>query len=94
MEIEEKEMAYERARKKVKKIQRFYRSLFGAIFTISIVAAVNYYVNEWAYPWFLWVVFGLGISLFFKGIDAFDWSIFSKEWEDRKIKELIDKEKK
>ncbi|CAI8224376.1 MAG: 2TM domain-containing protein [Flavobacteriaceae bacterium] len=94
MEIEEKEMAYERARKKVKKIQRFYRSLVGALFTISIVAAVNYYVNEWAYPWFLWVVFGLGISLFFKGIDAFDWSIFSKEWEDRKIKELIDKEKK
>ncbi len=94
METEHRELAYERARKKVKKIQKFYRSLVGAIFTITIVGAVNFYVNEWKYPWFLWVVFGLGISLFFKGIEAFDWSIFSKDWEERKIKQLIDKEKK
>jgi hypothetical protein len=89
----QKEMALSEAKKKVRKLKDFYRSLTSAAFTVLIVASVNYYVNEWSSTWFLWVVFGLSISLFFKALKVYDISVFSKDWEERKIKEYIDKEK-
>ena len=89
----QKEIALAQAKKKVKRLKDFYRSLTSAFFTVLIVASVNYYVNEWSSPWFLWVVFGFSISLFFKALKVYNFSVFSKEWEERKIKEYIDKEK-
>ena len=57
---------YLKARERVIEIKIFYGKVSSALFTIAIVASINYYLNEWQYPWFLWVVFGLGISLFIK----------------------------
>lgn len=93
MENHQKELAYEKARKRVKKIKSFYRSLINALFTIALVGGINYYVDQWAHPWFLWVVFGFGISLFFQALKVYDFSIFSKDWETRKIKEYMNQEK-
>lgn len=90
----QKEQAYEKAKKRVRNLKRFYRSLSSSIFTILILAGINYYVNEWSHPWFLWVVFGLSISLFFKALKVYDFSIFSKEWEEKKIKRILENENK
>ena len=68
-DINQKEIALAQAKKKVKRLKDFYRSLTSAIFTVLIVASVNYYVNEWSSTWLLWVVFGFSISLFFKELD-------------------------
>ncbi len=93
MENSGKESKYFRAKARVAEIKKFYNSLFSSLFTIALVAGINYYVNEWRYPWFLWVVLGLGISLVFKGFKVFGYnSLFGKNWEQRKIKEFLEQE--
>ena len=45
--------------------------------------------------WFLWAAFGWGIGLIFQAAKAFNWAPFmNKNWEEKKIKELMDKEDK
>lgn len=89
----------ERARKRVKSIKGFYKHLIvyllvnGALLTMK---AVNLRPDEgfWTWPTFItagWWGFGLmvhGISVF--GRNAF----LDKGWEERKIRELMEKEKK
>lgn len=84
---------YFRAKDRVNEIKKFYGKVLSALFTIVIVASINYYLNEWRYAWFLWVVFGLTISLFFQAIKIFNFNPFmSKGWEERKIQEFMNEE--
>jgi len=85
---------YQRAKDKVLEIKKFYSDLTSFIIVITILAIVNYWVNEWRYAWFLWVVLGWGIGLIFHAMKTFDWNpLFNKNWEDRKIKEFMDNDK-
>lgn len=93
MENQKKDSKYFRARNRVAEIRKFYNSLFSSVFTIVLVAGINYYVNEWRSPWFLWVVFGLGISMVFKAFKIFGYNmIFGKNWEQRKIQEFLEQD--
>jgi hypothetical protein len=84
---------YLKAQERVNEIKVFYGKVSSALFTIVIVASINYYLNEWQYPWFLWVVFGLGISLFFKANKIFNLNPFmNRDWEERKIQEFMKQE--
>ena len=86
---------YFRAKKRVASIKKFYSSVLSALFTIFIVGAINYYIDEWRHPWFLWVVFGLGLSLAIRAFKIFDLNPFvSKDWEERKIQEFMKQEEK
>lgn len=83
----------QRAKERVEEIKTFYSKVMSAIVTIIIVAAINYYLNEWRYAWFLWVVFGLSISLFLKAIKIFNFNPFlGRDWEERKMKEFLNQE--
>jgi hypothetical protein len=43
--------------------------------------------------WFFFSMFGWGFGLLVHASEAFDWHpVLSKKWEERKIKELLDKE--
>jgi hypothetical protein len=91
----EKENKYIRAKHKVAKIKKFYTSLLSYLVFISLLAALNYYTNEWSYPWFLWAAFGWGIAIVIHAFKAFEWLPFmGKNWEDRKIKEFMEKDDK
>lgn len=93
MDSNSKENKYIRARKHVACIKKFYTSLLFYIIFISFLAGYNYYSNQWRYAWFLWAAFGWGIGLFFQAAKAFKWAPFmNKNWEDRKIKEYMDKD--
>jgi len=93
METNKEDAKYLKAKKKVAKIKSFYGSLIKYVIFISLLAALNYYLNEWRNPWFLWAAFGWGIGLFFHGMNVFGWfTIFGKNWEDRKVKEYMEKE--
>lgn len=93
MENPKKENKYLRAKERVEEIKKFYNSLISYIVVISSLAAVNYYVNEWSYPWFLWAAFGWGIGLIFQAAKAYDLNpFFGKNWEERKIKEYMQDE--
>ncbi|MDX1463098.1 MAG: 2TM domain-containing protein [Marinirhabdus sp.] len=89
----EQQQKYIRAKERVAEIKKFYNSLLGYAIFISLLAAVNYYVNEWRYMWFLWAAFGWGIGLVFQAAKAFQWNPFmGKDWEERKLKEFMDEE--
>ncbi|MEP2057956.1 MAG: 2TM domain-containing protein [Maribacter litoralis] len=84
---------YRRAKERVEEIRKFYGKVASAIVTILIVASINYYFNEWRNAWFLWVVFGLSISLFFKANKIFNLNPFmGRDWEERKIQEFLQQE--
>lgn len=81
---------YTRAKARVEEIRKFYGKVASAIVTILIVASINYYLNEWRNAWFLWVVFGLSISLFFKANKIFNLNPFmGRDWEERKLQEFL-----
>jgi len=93
MDFNSKENKYLRAKDQVTEIKKFYSSLMFYVIFIGFLAGLNYYTNEWSYPWFLWAAFGWGIGLVFQAAKAFKWAPFmDKDWEDRKIKELMDKD--
>ncbi|HDZ03811.1 hypothetical protein LCGC14_0218310 [marine sediment metagenome] len=84
---------YTRAKEKVEEIKEFYGKVISAIVTIVIVAGINYYLNEWRYAWFLWVVFGLSISLLLKANKIFNLNPFmGRDWEERKTQEFLRQE--
>ena len=44
--------------------------------------------------WFLWAAFGWGIGVFFHALNTFKLNpFFGKDWEKRKIEELLEKDK-
>ncbi len=93
MEIDKNENRYLKAKERVDEIRGFYGNLTAYVIVITGLAILNYYVNGWSYMWFLWAAFGWGIGLVFHAINAFRWNpFFGKDWEERKIKEFMDKE--
>ncbi len=89
----DKENKYLRAKKKVAAIKKFYTSLLSYVVFISLLAALNYYIDEWSNPWFLWAAFGWGIAIVIQAFKAFEWLPFmGRNWEDKKIKEYMDKD--
>ncbi|MDE3740787.1 2TM domain-containing protein [Maribacter polysaccharolyticus] len=95
METTEKDNKYFRAKDKVEGIKKFYTSLISYIFFICFLAAINYWTDQWRYPWFLWAAFGWGIGLVFQAFKVFDLNpLFGRNWEERKIKEFMQEDEK
>ncbi|MAU26825.1 MAG: histidine kinase [Muricauda sp.] len=93
MEFNKNEIKYIKAKERVEELKKFYGNLTSYILVISALAGINYWTNEWRYMWFLWAAFGWGIGLFFHAMNTFKWNpFFGKDWEERKIKEIIEKE--
>jgi len=86
----DKENKYLKAKERVEEIKKFYTSLLSYVVVISMLAAVNYYIDQWSYMWFLWAAFGWGIGLIFQAVKVFGLNpFFGKDWEERKIKEYM-----
>jgi hypothetical protein len=95
MENTEQDNKYFRARERVATLKKFYGKVGSGVIAIAITGGINYYLNEWEHPWFLWVVFGVSISLFFRAIKIFNLNPFmGKNWEERKIQEFMKEDKK
>lgn len=95
MEDFEKDHKYLKAKEKVAEIRKFYTGLMSYLVFITFLGAINYYTDEWNHPWFLWAALGWGIGIVFQAAKAFDWTPWAnKDWEERKIKEFMDKEER
>ena len=93
MESSNRENKYLRAKDRVAEIKKFYSNLISYTVFISFLAFINYYTNEWSYPWFLWAAFGWGIGLFFQALKVFQFNLlFGKNWEQRKIEQFMKEE--
>ena len=94
--IEEKR--YLRAQKKIKEIKGFYWHLFWYL-AVNIFLWVSIFINLdvdesfFQYGHFF-TAFFWGIGLFFHWFGVFGKNIaFTRDWEERKIKEFMDKDK-
>ncbi len=93
MEDFSKENKYLRAKERVEKLKKFYGNLTSYVLVISALAVINYWTNEWSYMWFLWAAFGWGIGIVFHAMGTFNLNpFFGRDWEERKIKELMQDE--
>jgi hypothetical protein len=84
---------YYQAKKRVEEIKGFYGNLISYIvfnlffFILNMLTSPNEL-------WFYWPLLGWGIGVLFHGMKVFNYSPFyNKDWEERKIKELMEKDK-
>ncbi|WP_116787291.1 2TM domain-containing protein [Flavobacterium psychrotrophum] len=92
MENYNEQDAYKRARKKVREIKGFYINVVCYCTIIPILIYVNLtFVPE--FHWFWFSALGWGTGLMFHGFSAFGIVPgFSKDWEERKLREFMEKE--
>lgn len=84
---------YLRAQKQVEEIRKFYSNVIAFVVVNLFLMFINLRYSP-QYLWFLWSVGSWGVGLFFHGLKTFNYKPFlGKDWEERKIKELMDKEK-
>ena len=94
MEDFKKESKYIRARERVEELKKFYGNVASYIFVITLLGIINY-LTCWDYKWFLWEALGWGIGLFFHALHTFNLNpFFSRDWEERKIRELMEEEER
>ncbi len=94
----QKEQAYVYAKKRVKELKGFYWHAFWYvavnIFIITMVAVNSNNEDFWHFGTFT-TAFFWGIGLGFHALNIFGKNaLFSKYWEERKIKEYMDKEER
>jgi len=92
----QKEEAYLRAKKKVDKILGFYWHLASYIvinlFLIILIGSQRDDGEFWEFGTFATAFFwGIGLAFHFLGVFGPD-ALFGKNWEERKIKEIMEKE--
>jgi hypothetical protein len=85
--------SYNRAKQRVEDLKGFYGNLVSYILVNLFLVFINlkYSPNE---LWFFWPMLGWGIGVFFHAMKVFNFfPFFGKEWEEKKMKEYIEKEK-
>jgi hypothetical protein len=81
--------SYYKAKQRVKEIKEFYGNLISYCVVMPFLIFINYY-TFWGFQWFWFPLFGWGLGLTIHGFSVFGYGV---NWEERKIKELMDKEK-
>jgi hypothetical protein len=88
----QEEERYFKAKKRVEEIKGFYGNLTSYIVVNCVLFVINI-VTSPQYLWFFWTLLGWGIGVVFHGIKVFNYMPFiGKDWEERKIKEFMEKE--
>lgn len=88
------EEKYKRIQARVRRVRNFYSNLLTFFFVNILLLVINLLFNPHNL-WFYWVTIIWGIVLIFEAIKIFTLKnrFLSDEWEQKKIKELMDKEK-
>lgn len=86
-ELEESN-SYFKAQQRVKEIKEFYGHLITYALVMPFIIFINYY-TYWDFKWFWFPLFGWGLGL---SIHAFSVFGYGNNWEERKIRELMEKE--
>ena len=84
---------YEKAKKRVKELKGFYSHLARYVVVIPVLIFINLFFSP-KHIWFYWPMLGWGIGLLFHALGVFNvFPFFGKDWDDKKIKEIMEKEK-
>ena len=86
---------YEKAKKRVEELKRFY----GNLVTYAVINVILIIINLVTSPgslWFYWVTIFWGIAILLHASKVFilKGKFLGEEWEEKKIKEIMEKEGK
>lgn len=79
---------YARAKERVEKLKGFYGNLISYCIVIPVLIFVNLSTSR--FQWFWFPMLGWGMGLTFHALETFG---VGKNWEERKIQEILNKEK-
>lgn len=83
---------YVKAVERVEKLKEFYQNLASYCLVIPFLIFINLKFSPGFY-WFWFPLFGWGLGLTFHFLEVNNYNIFlGRNWEERKIKEMMDKE--
>lgn len=83
------EERYERARKRVKELREFYVSL--AVYVVVMIALTIVDYSDRGNWWVYWPAMGWGLFVVLHAFRVFG---TGGKWEERKIKELVEREER
>ena len=89
IDTKSQDKAYERAKKRVKEIKGFYGNLISYCTVIPFLIFVNLYTQN-NYYWFWWPLLGWGVGVASHAFQVFGIGI---SWQEKKIQEIMDKQK-
>ena len=83
---------YQRALHRVRELKEFYGHLTSYVLVNAGLFLVDVFTGDgW---WFYWPLLGWGIAVVAHGIRAFGLvDLFGKDWEERKVRELMEKDR-
>jgi hypothetical protein len=94
----EEEKLYHKAQRIVKRTKNYYNAIIGYFAVCTFLTLLNWYqmnFTNYGHWWVGWVWFGWGIGMFFYTINYYKRDVFFGEnWEQRKIKEEMEKLKR
>ena len=80
---------YIKAKKRVEDLKAFYANLTSYCVVVPMLVILNYYTSWDAHKWFVYpmLFWGIGVT-----IHAFTVFGFGSDWEDRKLREFMEKD--
>jgi len=89
----DEEESYKRAKERVGELRGFYEHLIAYVVVNIMLVIINLVTSPDAL-WFYWVTIFWGIGVIWHAISVFGKrGKLGKNWEDKKIKEIMEKEK-
>ena len=82
---------YQQAKKRVEEIRGFYMHLVTYLVVNAVLVIINLLTSPGSL-WFFWPLGGWGIGLILHAFSVFG-GFWGKDWEERKIKEIMEKDK-
>jgi hypothetical protein len=83
---------YQEAKRRVEEMKGFYLHFVSYLFVNAALVVINLLTSP-EYLWFIWPLIGWGIGLIVHAFTVFG-GLWGKSWEERKIKELMEKDKR
>jgi hypothetical protein len=90
--MNEEEIRYQRAKKRVDELRGFYIHL-GVYLLVNLLL---FLINMLSSPddlWFYWVLLGWGVAIVAHAFSVFGFGrLFGADWEEKKIREIMENE--
>ena len=86
-----KDKRYQKAKEKVEAIKGFYGNLLSYALVIPLLFWINSRTTD--FPWAIFPALGWGFGVVMHGLEAYGYNpMFGKRWEEKKIRELMERD--
>jgi hypothetical protein len=90
---DDQDRVYERVKARVEAIKGFYIHAIVYVIVNAGLFTINMLTNP-DVLWFYWPLIGWGVGLAINGVAVFAGGPFSPDWEERKIREALEDERR